>query len=87
MVPPSWTIFFPGGQFGGAGVPLAVGALAGALGVGAVAVVVAPAPDVLLAVVGVQLAAGSGDAFAAFVFLRLRRLPLVAVVFSCPPET
>ena len=87
MVPPSCTIFFSGGQFGGAAVPLAGGALAGAPGVGAVAVVVAPAADVLLAVVGVQLADGSGDAFAAFVFLRLRRLPLVAFVFSCPPET
>ena len=82
MVPPSWTIFFSGGQFGGADVPLA-----GVLGVGALAVVVAPAAAVLLAAVGVQLAEGSGDASTAFVFLRLRRLPLVGFVFSFPLGT
>lgn len=50
-------------------------------------VVVASAAAVLLAAAGVQLGDGLGEAFTAFVFLLLRRLPLVAFVFSCPLET
>ena len=78
MVPPSGTIFFPGGQF--------AGAVAGAPAVCALDVPVESAAAVLLVAAGGQLAEAFGDALAAGVFLWPRCLPLVAFVFFGPGD-